>query len=108
MAVAGVRKDKDPVFCDGLGDFLSSTSSERYAYQRVLKRAGIPHHRFHDLRHTTPTLLLEQGKAFIEVSALLGRSTIAITADIYGHVTGYMEQGLATARDGILRRKTVS
>ncbi len=42
---------------------------------------------FHQLRHTAATLALETGEPIGNVSAMLGHSSIAITGDIYNHVT---------------------
>jgi integrase len=51
-----------------------------------LKRAGLPHIRFHDLRHTCATLLLSKNVHPKFVQELLGHATIAITLDTYSHV----------------------
>jgi integrase len=48
--------------------------------------AGIRRIRFHDLRHTCATLLLEQGVELITIKELLGHARISTTADIYAHV----------------------
>jgi integrase len=48
--------------------------------------------RFHDLRHTHATLLLEAGVSLKEVQVRLGHSTIKTTGDIYAHVTDQMKQ----------------
>ena len=42
---------------------------------------------YHQLRHTAATLMLEGGEPLKRVSEMLGHSSIAITADTYGHVT---------------------
>jgi integrase len=42
--------------------------------------------RFHDLRHSTATLLLSMGVPMKVVQELLGHSSMKITADIYSHV----------------------
>jgi len=78
----------------------SPTTVKRAVRQRsfapLLKRAGLPHMRFHDLRHTCATLLLSRGVHPKFVQELLGHATIAITLDTYSHVMPSM--GDATAR----------
>ncbi|GMA59690.1 site-specific integrase [Alicyclobacillus fastidiosus] len=56
------------------------------AWYRSLKRTDLPHIRFHDLRHTHASILLEQDVHLKVVSERLGHSTISITADLYSHV----------------------
>lgn len=58
--------------------------SRRFA--RLVQRAGLPHIRLHDLRHTYATLSLTAGIGTRVVSERLGHSTLAVTADIYQHV----------------------
>lgn len=48
-------------------------------------RAGVRQIRFHDLRHTCATLLIETGVPLITVKELLGHANIAVTANIYTH-----------------------
>jgi integrase len=55
-------------------------------FHRALKRAGLPHHRIHDLRHTAATHLLTRHVHPKIVQDMLGHSTIAITLDTYSHV----------------------
>ncbi len=42
--------------------------------------------RFHDLRHTTATLLLRSGVDLVRVQRILRHSDIRLTADTYGHL----------------------
>ncbi|MEU9065074.1 DUF4158 domain-containing protein [Streptomyces sp. NPDC048430] len=42
--------------------------------------------RFHDLRHSTATLLLEQGVELVVIKELLGHAHIGVTATVYAHV----------------------
>ena len=51
-----------------------------------------PHVRFHDLRHSTATLLLSLGKNPKVVQELLGHSQIAVTMDIYSHALPTMQR----------------
>jgi integrase len=61
----------------------------------VLKRAGLPQIRFHDLRHCHATLLLQQGANPKVVQERLGHSTPAFTLAIYGHVLPGMQEEAA-------------
>jgi integrase len=54
-------------------------------FRGVLKKAGLPAIRFHDLRHTAATLMLADGVPLVTVSKILGHSSPAITATIYAH-----------------------
>ncbi len=63
----------------------------------LVGKAGVPRVRFHDLRHTHATQLLAQGVHPKIVQERLGHSTIAVTLDIYSHVSETM-QGDAAAR----------
>lgn len=56
-------------------------------FNDVIKSLPIAKIRYHDLRHTYATLALEQGVPLKIVSTFLGHSTIAVTANIYSHVT---------------------
>ena len=55
-------------------------------YKRILANNGLPDIRFHDLRHSVATYLLEIGIPIEEVSAWLGHSSIATTAKVYAHI----------------------
>lgn len=55
--------------------------------ERMVRRYGVRRIRFHDLRHTFATLLLESGVSMNAVSLLLGHADVTITVRLYGHVT---------------------
>lgn len=53
---------------------------------RILDKAGLPHVRVHDLRHTFATLLLEAGENPKVVAELMGHANIGMTLGKYSHV----------------------
>ena len=70
--------------------------------ERIMERAGLPHIRFHDLRHTCATLLLTCNVNPKIVSEMLGHSSIAITLDTYSHVLPNMRDQAAAAMEEAL------
>lgn len=62
-----------------------SPDSVLHMLQRVLKRAGLPRIRFHDLRHTCATLLLHEGCSLREIQSYLGHASY-LTTTRYAHV----------------------
>ncbi len=74
----------------------------RHKFRPLLQKAGLPPIRFHDLRHTAATLLLERGINPKIVSEMLGHADISVTLGIYSHVTPHMQQQAAAAMDATL------
>lgn len=75
----------------------------RQAFRRTLKAAGILRRlRIHDLRHTYASLALQRGVPLVVVSRQLGHASIAITADIYGHLAPDAGRQAADAMEAIL------
>jgi len=62
------------------------------ALKSLLEKAGLPEIRFHDLRHSSATMLLGMKVHPKIVQELLGHSQIAITLDIYSHVLPTMQE----------------
>ena len=52
----------------------------------ALQKAGLRHFRFHDLRHTFGSLLIQGGASLTYVKEQMGHSSIQITVDTYGHL----------------------
>jgi integrase len=84
-------KEGGLVFCNAHGTYFEP-SHVWYLFKQLLKSAGLPDVRFHDLRHSAATVLLAAGVPLKVVSELLGHSSIAITADTYAHVLPEMQQ----------------
>lgn len=81
-----------------------SPDSVLHRLQRVLKRAGLPSIRFHDLRHTFATLALQNGVDIKTVSGMLGHYSAGFTLDTYAHVTTDAQRKAANAISGVLAR----
>ena len=65
----------------------------------MLRDAGLPDVRFHDLRHTSATLLLSANIHPKVVSERLGHASIHITLDTYSHVVPNLQDEAAEALD---------
>ena len=60
----------------------------------LLKRNGLPHIRYHELRHSCASLLLNNGFTLKDVQEYMGHSDIQMTANIYGHLDNARKQTL--------------
>ena len=58
----------------------------------ILKKAGLPSIRFHDLRHTFATHALSSGVDARTLSGILGHTNASFTLDTYTHVTNDMQK----------------
>ncbi|GED53501.1 site-specific integrase [Brevibacillus borstelensis] len=76
-------------------------------FKIACKFAGIPIIRFHDLRHTHATILLQLGENPKIVSERLGHSDVTITLNTYAHVLPSMQRDLAKNFDQAIKRAKV-
>lgn len=93
------------VFANQIGRPTDERNFTRHIYHPLLDQAGISRRRFHDLRHTAATLLLQQGVHVKIVSEMLGHATVAITLDTYSHVLPDMQQQAAAAMHALFTAK---
>jgi len=70
-------------------------------FKGAINKAGLPDIRFHDLRHTSATLLLSANVHPKIVQERLGRSSITLTMDTYSHVIPGMQDEAAEKLDFI-------
>jgi integrase len=75
-----------PVFCDTHGGFMRPSNLLRRSFYPLMKAAGVPRVRFHDMRHTAATLALQEGVHPRVVADLLGHSRVTLTLATYSHV----------------------
>jgi integrase len=101
--MAGVRLN----FPSPIGTPLDPSNVVK-AYKRSLKAAGLPEIRFHDLRHTAATLMLQQGINPKIVQERLGHSDISLTLNTYSHVLPHMQEEAAEKMDELLTLIEVS
>jgi integrase len=83
--------EHDLVFPNKHGGFIVPMTLANH-FTRLLVEIGLPHIRFHDLRHSAATLLLSMGVPAKVVQEILGHSTFSTTMDRYSHVLPSMQQ----------------
>lgn len=93
--------DLDLVFANEVGRPLSRANLVGRSFLPLLRRAGLPRIRFHDLRHTAATLLLGRGVHPRIAADMLGHATVAVTLDTYSHVTPTMQREAVAALDSL-------
>jgi len=93
--------DNDLVFTSQTGLPLDGKNVTR-AFQRLLRRAGLPKRRFYDLRHSCATLLLVQGVPARVVMEILGHSQIGLTMNTYTHVVPELSRAAANGMQRFL------
>lgn len=74
------------VFCTPAGGPLDGDNVRHRVFYKMLEKGNLRHVRFHDLRHTFASLLLQNGENLMYVKEQLGHSSIQVTVDIYGHL----------------------
>ena len=85
-AVAGKRwQEHGLIFSTTVGTPMDAHNL-RKDFIAVLQQAGLPAVRFHDLRHSAASLMLNHGVPVLVVSKILGHANPSITLNIYGHL----------------------
>jgi integrase len=74
------------IFPSKAGTVLHPDNLVHYYFEPALTAAGLRKFRFHDLRHTFGSLLIQNGASLTYVRDQMGHSSIQVTADVYGHL----------------------
>jgi integrase len=77
---------EDLVFPSKVGTVLDQSNLTNYQFLPCLERAGLRRFRFHELRHTFGSLLIQDGASLAYVKDQMGHSSIQVTVDTYGHL----------------------
>lgn len=95
--------------------FFNSKTGSHFApdtpttwWTRFLKRKNIRHIRFHDLRHTSATLLIAQNVHAKIISERLGHKKISTTMDTYGHALPSVDREASKKMNEILKGNSKS
>jgi len=98
---SGSTHEEGFVFCNPDGSPLNPSSLSR-RFKDLVRRAGLPDLRFHDLRHTHATWLFVQGVHPKVAQERLGHGQISTTMDIYSHVMPGLQKEAAARIEELL------
>ena len=87
---------------DCLGQPLQANNLGQREYAQVIKAAGVKPIKFHGMRHTCATLLLQARTPVHVVSERLGHAKVSMTMEIYAHVLPNIQREAADTIGGLL------
>ena len=101
-------EDRGLVFCNALGRPIEAGNLTRRSYWPLLDRAGLPRSvRFHDLRHTVASLMIDLDENLKVVQEQLGHADIGTTANIYGHLSAKKKRDAALRLGSLLAERSL-
>ena len=103
LATGSSWRESGLVFTTPIGTPIGTHSLHR-TFKTILRGAGLPDIRYHDLRHTAASLLLAQGVDPRTIMETLGHSQIGLTLNTYAHVVPALQRKAAAKMDEILTR----
>ena len=94
-ALVGDRwKEHGMIFTTSIGTCLDQTEVSR-AFKQIMRVANLADIRFHDLGHTSISILLDNGTPLNTVQSRAGHSKASVTTAIYGHAMARSRQQAA-------------
>lgn len=94
-------EENDLIFPNSVGRPRDATNT-RIVLNRILEASGVTKIRFHDLRHTAASILLNSNVPLIKVSRMLGHSKPSVTLDIYTHLINDQSREAANVMDRLV------
>ena len=88
------------VFPSEVGTPIEMNNFSERVFKPLLSRAGLRRIRFHDLRHSYGSLLIQAGASLAYVRDQMGHSSIQVTVDIYGHLIPGANMAFVDKLDG--------
>lgn len=70
-------------------------------FSKLLKKHNLPHIRFHDLRHTCASLLIDNNYQLKDIQEWLGHADIQTTANIYGHIDIARKKNISNSMESL-------
>jgi len=98
----GLGRDENAYVFDRADCEPTNPDSFSWSFAELVRRAKLPKVRLHDLRHSHATIALAAGTDLKTISAALGHSTIAVTANTYLHATEALQRSHADRIDAAL------
>lgn len=78
-------ENQDLNICTNTGSFQDPQNVVR-VMKRIIKNSGVTNIRFHDIRHTHASILIDQGVDIVKISKRLGHANPRITLEVYAHL----------------------
>ena len=99
-------RENGMIFTTGIGTYASQSKVSK-EFKQILSENDLPDIRFHDLRHTSLSLLLDIGTPVNTVQHRAGHSKASVTTDIYGHVMAHSQDAAAENIEQIVKPLTI-
>jgi integrase len=96
------------IFPNSVGNPMTHDNVVKRQFRPALKKAGLPVIRFHNLRHTYASLLIDQGENIKYIQTQLGHSSPSITLDVYAHLMKAVNQEAACRLEKTILEKSGS
>ncbi|MCL4502190.1 MAG: site-specific integrase [Deltaproteobacteria bacterium] len=102
------RNELDLVFPNEAGQPINYSNLVQRYFFPALELAGLPRIRFHDLRHTYASLLIDQGENIKYIQTQMGHSNPTVTLTVYAHLMKPANQEAACRLENVIFGKNGS